>query len=94
MAKKEAPVTSVLDGIYQDYGLLAQEQDPKKVADVLRRLADGIENTGDVKLLGFTFGFTNETDAYPRAVIDVDFMETKLISSRRENAPEAKKKEA
>lgn len=84
---------SVLDSIYQDYGLLAQEQNPKKVADILRRIADGIENTGDIQLLGFTFGFTNEADAYPRAVIDIDFMEKKLISYLRDTAPEAPEKE-
>lgn len=85
---------SVLDSIYQDYGLLAQEQSPTKVATILRRLADGMENTGDIQLLGFTFGFTNEADAYPRAVIDIDFMEKKLISDLRDTAPEAPKKEA
>lgn len=93
MAKdqKTTEEKSVLDSIYQDYGLLAQEQDPKKVAEVLRRLADGMEN-GPVELLGFTFGFTNEAGTLPRAVIDVDFVEHKLIADRRETAPEAPEK--
>jgi len=95
MAKdqKTTEEKSVLDSIYQDYGLLAQEQDPVKVMDILRRLADGIEN-GDLGLLGFTFGFTSEAEAFPRAVIDLDFMEHKLIAARRETAPEGPEKEA
>lgn len=94
MAKdqKTTEEKSVLDSIYQDYGLLAQEQDPKKVADVMRRLADGVEN-GEVGLLGFTFGFTNEAGQLPRAVVDLDFTEHKLIAARRESAPEAPEKD-
>lgn len=87
MAKKNKDAESVLQSIHDDYGLLAQEQDPKKVADVLRRLADGMEN-GDVGLLGFTYGFTNHVQGFPRAVIDLDFQENKVIDARRAEAPE------
>ena len=86
-SKKPAENKSVLDSIYQDYGLLAQEQDPKKVADIMHRLADGVL-TGDISLLGFTFGFTAHVDQFPRAVIDLDFMENKLIDAKRAEAPE------
>lgn len=80
--------TSVLQGLFDDYGLLAQEQDPKKVTDCLRRLADGVEK-GDLGLLGFTFGFTAHTgEDLPRAVVDIDFVEHKLIQEKRNTAPE------
>lgn len=89
MAKKTTnkPV-SILQSIHDDYGLMAQEQDPKKVMDTLRRLADGIEK-GEIGLLGFTYGFTNTAGDLPRAVIDLDFMEHKLMKERRADAPEA-----
>jgi len=86
MAKKQPETKSVLTDLFNDYGLLAQEQDPAKVTDCLRRLADGIEN-GDIGLLGFTFGFTAHVDDFPRAVVDLDFMERKLIDKKRETAP-------
>jgi len=86
---KNVEEKSILDGIYQDYGLLGQEQDPKKVADIMRRLADGVEN-GEIGLLGFTFGFTVSVDQFPRAVVDLDFMEHKLIDAKRASAPEQK----
>ncbi len=87
MAKKTNQPEPVLQKLFDDYGLLAQEQDPAKVTDALRRLADGIEN-GDIHLLGFTFGFTAHVEDFPRAVIDLDFMEKKLIDAKRETAPE------
>jgi len=89
MAKKQPQ--SILQSIHDDYGLLAQEQDPKKVADVMRRLADGVEN-GEIGLLGFTYGFTTHVEDFPRAVIDLDFMEHKLIQERREQAPKKPEK--
>jgi hypothetical protein len=87
MAKKQTK--SILQGLYDDYGLLPQEQDPKKVADIVRRLADGMES-GEVGLLGFTFGFTAHVDSLPRAVIDLDFIENKLIQDKRATAPKKK----
>lgn len=88
MAKKNKDAESVLQGLYDDYGLLAQEQDPKKVAAIMHRLADSVES-GDVSLLGFTFGFTVHVEAgFPRAVIDLDFQENKVIDARRATAPE------
>lgn len=88
MAKKKTDNTqSVLQAIHEDYGLLGQEQDPKKVVAVMRRLADGIES-GDIGLLGFTYGFTAHVDSFPRAVIDLDFIENKLIDAKRAEAPE------
>lgn len=84
---KPKKTDSILQAIHDDYGLLAQEQDPKKVADVMRRLAEGIEN-GDIGLLGFTYGFTAHIEAgFPRAVIDLDFQENKVIDARRADAP-------
>lgn len=82
--------TSVLETLHEDYGLLAEEQDPAKITDVLRRIADGIEK-GEIAPLGFTYGFTAHvegTGGAPRAVIDVDFIETKVIEDRRAEVPE------
>lgn len=80
--------TSVLEELHKDYGLLPEEQDPAKITAALRGIADGIEN-GSIMPLGFTFGFTAHVEGgAPRAVIDVDFIETKLIEDRREDAPE------
>lgn len=87
MAKKNKETQSILQGIHDDYGLLAQEQDPKKVTDTLRRLADGIES-GEIGILGFTYGFTAHVEQFPRAVIDLDFIEHKLIDAKRAEAPE------
>jgi len=86
MAKKQPQ--SVLQSIHDDYGLMAQEQDPKKVADTLDRLSAGIKS-GEIGILGFTYGFTNTVGDLPRAVIDLDFMEHKVIQDRRADAPEA-----
>lgn len=90
MAKKQP--TSVLETLHKDYGLLAEEQDPAKITDVLRRIADGIEN-GQIMPLGFTYGFTAHVEGgAPRAVIDVDFTELKVIEDRRADAPEEEAK--
>lgn len=93
MAKKSENKVSILQTLHDDYGLLAQEQDPAKVIDVLRRLADGIEKK-QIGILGFTYGFTTHIEDFPRAVIDLDFIEHVLITEKRADAPKAPKKEA